>query len=61
MRADGRGQHGAAVVRLALHVDIARLEPALDERGSGLHPVQGSGVVGDQALGESAFIHGAGG
>ena len=54
---DGRGQQGPAVVRRAAHLDVARLEPALDKARGRLHALEGGGVVGDEALCQSAFIH----
>ena len=56
-RADRGRQHRAAVVHLAGHLHVAGLEPALDEAGRALHPLEGGRVVGDQALRESAFVH----
>ena len=45
-------------VEVALaHVDVARLEPALDERGRRAHRVRLGGVVRDEALGKHAFVH----
>ncbi len=55
--ANGRRQHGPAVVHRTHHLHVARLEPALDEPGGALHPLEGGRVVGDQALGESALVH----
>jgi hypothetical protein len=57
-RADRGGEHRQAVVGLAAHLDVVRLEPSLDEAGRGPRPVELGGVVGDEALGEGAFLHG---
>ena len=38
---------------------LARLQPALDEPGRRVQPVGLGGVVGDQPLGEGAFVHAA--
>ena len=36
---------------------LARLQPALDEPGRGAEPIDLGRVVGDQALGQHAFVH----
>ena len=56
-RADGGSQHRHAVVDAVLDVDVARLEPALDEAGGRLDALHGGGVVGDQPLAECTFLH----
>ena len=45
----------AEAVRLDL--DVACLEPALDEAGGSVQPLCRRRVVGDQALGQNPFIH----
>ena len=58
LRSTDRGrQYRPAVVRLALHLHVAGLQPSVDEGRGRLHPLQSRRVVGDQALGESALIH----
>src|SRR6185312_17100490 len=52
-----RRDHGHAVVAAHGHVDVARLEPALDETGCALDSLDVGGVVGDQALCKSVFLH----
>ena len=57
-RPAGLGEdHGQAVVVDVAHGDVARLEPALDELGRRVQAVGARGVVGDQPLGECAFVH----
>jgi len=46
------------VAELVVHdLDLARLEPALDEPGRGSQAIHVGRVVGDQALGERALVH----
>ena len=56
-RADLGGQHRQAVEVVVLDVDLARLEPALDEARRRAQSVDVRRVIGDQALGQGAFVH----
>ena len=56
-RAHLGGQHRQAVEVVVLDVDLARLEPALDEARRRAQSVDVRGVIGDQALGQGAFVH----
>jgi hypothetical protein len=40
-----------------LGLDVARLEPALDEAGGCLDALEGGRVVGDEPLGERLLVH----
>jgi hypothetical protein len=52
------GQHDRqAVVLAVVDVDVASLEPALDERSGRPQALGPGGVVGDQPLGEDLFVH----
>ena len=39
-------------------LDVAGVEPALDEPGAELDPLRGRGVVADQLLGQQSLVHG---
>ena len=63
---DGRAVGGAdlgqddrqPVVVDAVDLQLARLQPALDEAGSRAQTLAAGGVVGDEALGEDVLVHG---
>ena len=61
-RARGRPDLGEddrqPVVVAAVDLQLARLQPALDEAGSRAQTFARRGVVGDQALGEDVLVHG---
>jgi hypothetical protein len=48
---------GQAVVIDALDLEVARLQPALDEARGSPQAIQRRRVIGDQPLGEDAFVH----
>ena len=56
-RADVDHHDGQAVVVEALDLELARLQPPLDEARGGAQAVERGRVVGDQPLGEDAFVH----
>src|SRR5258705_13901401 len=51
------GKDGQPVVQGCVHLDVARLQPPLDEARRAVNPVGGGGVVGDEALAENALVH----
>ena len=54
---DDRGQRVEVAELVVGDVDLARLEPALDEPGGGAKTVHVGRVVGDQALGQGPLVH----
>ena len=55
--ADVDHHDGQAVVVEALDLEVARLQPPLDEARGSPQAIQRRRVIGDQPLGEDAFVH----
>ena len=56
-RPDRGGQRVEVAEPVRLDLDVARLEPPLDEPGCGVQALGRRRVVGDQSLGQNPFIH----
>ena len=51
------GQRVEVAEAVRLDLDVARLEPPLDEARCGVQALGRRRVVGDQSLGQNPFIH----
>jgi hypothetical protein len=57
LRAHRRGQRVEVAEPVRLDLDVARLQPALDEAGGGVEALGRRRVIGDESLGQNPFIH----